>query len=163
MAKRLGRPSKKRQGQDRLSFSQGKLRSGRSRACGAARYLAAEKQWNAQAPRHVRDVIAANSRNASKHGRLLFFQHRYVEDAAELYLRTLQEHLVHELPKEGVTLVTGCGSQAQLDRVIVRLAALKGSVVDDFYLWPPAQRGTLGAVQTTVLRPHSGPDSNAGF
>lgn len=69
---------------------------------------------------------------------------------------------VHELPKEGVTLVTGCGSQAQLDRVIVRLAALKGSVVDDFYLWPPAQRGTLGAVQTTVLRPHSGPDSNAG-
>ncbi|DBA70722.1 TPA: hypothetical protein ACH3X2_012093 [Trebouxia sp. C0005] len=129
-------------------------------------------------------------RNASKHGRLLFFQHRYgigylidlhtsaewriehgddhlhlveVEDAAELYLRTLQEHLVHELPKEGVTLVTGCGSQAQLDRVIVRLAALKGSVVDDFYLWPPAQRGTLGAVQTTVLRPHSGPDSNAGF
>ena len=69
---------------------------------------------------------------------------------------------VHELPKEGVTLVTGCGSQAQLDRVMARLAALKGSVVDDFHLWPPAQRGTSGAVQVNILRPHSGPDSNGG-
>ncbi len=58
---------------------------------------------------------------------------------------------VHELPKEGATLVTGCGSQAQLDRVMARLAALQGSVVDHFHLWPPAKRGTSGAVQVTVL------------
>ena len=69
---------------------------------------------------------------------------------------------VHELPKEGVTLVPGCGSQAQLDRVMARLTALKGSVVDDFHSWPPAQRGASGAVQVIILRPHSGPVSNAG-
>ena len=69
---------------------------------------------------------------------------------------------VHELPKEGVTLVTGCGSQAQLDRVMARLAALQGSVVDDFHLWPPAKRGTSGAVQVTIFQPHSGLVSNGG-
>ena len=58
---------------------------------------------------------------------------------------------VHELPKEGVTLVTGCGCQAQLDRVMARLAALQGSVVHHFHLWPPTQRGISGAVQVTVL------------
>ncbi len=69
---------------------------------------------------------------------------------------------VHELPKEGMTLVAGCGSQAQLDRVMARLAALKGSVVDDFHLWSPAQRGISGAVQVIILRPRSGPVSNGG-
>ncbi|KAL0052165.1 hypothetical protein WJX82_008927 [Trebouxia sp. C0006] len=112
----------------------------------------------ARAPKHIRDVIAANPRNASKLGRLLFFQHREgmgylidlhtsaewrseheddhlhldeVQEATELYLRIVQEYLVHELPKEGVTLVTGCGCQAQLDRVMARLAALQGGPVSN--------------------------------
>ena len=67
---------------------------------------------------------------------------------------------VHELPKEGVTIVTGCGSQAQLDRVMARLAALQGSVVDHFHLWPPTQRGISGAVPVTILYPHRGPVSH---
>jgi len=85
-------------------------------------------------------------------------QHPGVDDCMQLtvllmiaVLVTTTGCAVHELRKKGVTIVTGCGSQAQLDRVMARLAALQGSVVDGFHLWPPAKRDTSGAVQVTVL------------
>lgn len=142
-------------------------------------YLTAENEWEARAPQHIKNVVAANPRNATQHGRPLFFQNRerdgysldlhstelwrfascddHLElweaaDAAELYLRILQEVFISELPSVGVTLVTGRGIGAVLQEVEQRLELLKGSVVKSYQVWQPLRHlQHPGALQVTIL------------
>ena len=59
---------------------------------------------------------------------------------------------VTELPREGVTIVTGCGIGAVLDEVWQRLDLLQGTVVKSYQLWePPKDSNISGAVQVSIL------------
>ena len=59
---------------------------------------------------------------------------------------------VSELPRVGVTLVTGRGIGAVLQEVEQRLELLKGSVVNSWQSWQPSQNSHKpGALQDTIL------------
>ena len=59
---------------------------------------------------------------------------------------------VSELPRVGVTLVTGRGIGAVLQEVEQRLELLKGSVVDTHRVWQPSRHlQHPGALQVTIL------------
>lgn len=59
---------------------------------------------------------------------------------------------VTELPREGVTIFTGCGAGAVLDEVWQRLDLLQGTVVNSFQLCEPLKNSNISkAVQVTIL------------